>query len=255
MSYRVKHAVQAQNVFRHLIRKAEAIGMKVNAAKTTMVCFSDALAYRADSYIEDEDGNQIGCQNKMKALGMRFSNRPDMSAHVDWIRKTYIERFWMLRNLKRNGFTNPELVQVYKTMIRPVAEYSCVVYHSSLTDEQDEQLDNLQNHALRCIFKSEKRLSERKLREMAGVETLRKRREVLCDKFADKCVKNLRLSHWFPLKSSRTSQRAGKVNELYKEEKARCECLKNSPLFYFRRRLNKKEGKTYGKRYAEYRED
>ena len=172
--YRVKHAVQAQNVFRHLVRKAEAIGMKVNAAKTTMVCFSDAAAYKADAYIEDEDGNRIGCQDRMKALGMRFSNRPDMGAHVDWIRKTYRERFWMLRNLKRNGFTNPELVQVYKTMIRPVAEYTCVVYHSSLTDEQDELLDNLQNHALRCIFKSEKRLSGRKLPFWTGSEQVSK---------------------------------------------------------------------------------
>ena len=196
VSYRVKYAIQPQNVFRHLVRKAEAIGMKVNRAKTTMVCFSDSLAYKADAYIEDADGNRIGCQDNMKALGMHFSNRPDMSAHVDWIRRTYRECFWMLRNLKRNGFTNPELVQVYKTMIRPVAEYSCVIYHSSLKDEQDELLDNLQNHALRCIFKSEKRLSGRKLREMAGVETLRKRREDLCDKFAEKCVKNPCFSHF-----------------------------------------------------------
>ena len=32
---RVKHAVQSQNVFRHLVRNAESIGMKVNARKTT----------------------------------------------------------------------------------------------------------------------------------------------------------------------------------------------------------------------------
>ena len=90
-----------------------------------------------------------------------------------------------------------ELVQVYKTMIRPVAEYESVVYHSSLEDEQDELLDNLQNHVLRCIFKSEKRLSGRRLRGMLGLETLRKsphfcaRRAVVLRDFLQRFLKFL----------------------------------------------------------------
>ena len=37
IKHRVKHAAQSQNVFRHMVRRAEDIGMKVNTAKTTMV--------------------------------------------------------------------------------------------------------------------------------------------------------------------------------------------------------------------------
>ena len=59
MKHRVKHAVQSLNVFRHLVRNAEAIGMKVNIFKTTLICFSDVLASEADVYIEDGDGNPI----------------------------------------------------------------------------------------------------------------------------------------------------------------------------------------------------
>lgn len=58
----------------------------------------------------------------------------------------------MLRNLKKSGFSEDELIRVYKTMIRPVMDYGSVVYHSSLTDAQDELIDSLQNHALKCVF-------------------------------------------------------------------------------------------------------
>ena len=90
-------------------------------------------------------------------------------------------------------------------------------------------------------------MSGRKLREAAGITTLRERREVLCDKFAAKLAANPLFSHWFPLKNTRASMRQAVKKEIYIEEKARCERLRNSPL-------NGKEGKQYGKRYAEYRE-
>ena len=249
--HRVKHAIQAQNVFRHLVRREEDIGMVVNTNKTSMICVSDAAGYEADAYILDNNQNRIGCQKTIKALGLHFSNKPDMWAQVEAVKRKLRSRYWMLRNLKKSGFTNEELVTVYKTMVHPVADYGAVVYHSSLTDEQDEILDNLQNGALRCIFGPGQ--SGREMRKLAGLPTLRERREQMTDKFAKKCAADPLFAKCFPLKNTRTSVRNTKNNEIYLESKARCTRLQNSPFFYFRRRLNGKEGKTYGKRYAEYR--
>ena len=249
--FRVKHAVQAQNIFRHLVRQAEAIGMVVNSAKTAMLCVSDAQGYEAESFMYDADQNRIGCQTKIKALGMHFSNRPDMWEQVNAVKKNIRSRYWMLRNLKKSGFTTEELLKVYKTMIRPVADYGSVVYHSSLTDEQDEILEGLQVGALKCIYGAG--ISGRKMREMAEIETLRSRREELCDKFAAKLVGNPLFAGYFPLKTTRTTTRRTKTQEKYLETKARCQRLYNSPFHYLRRRLNGKPGKKYGVRYAEYR--
>ena len=157
----------------------------------------------------------------------------------------------MLYNLKKNGFTNEELVLVYKTMIVPVADYCDVVYHSLLTDEQDEELERAQDRALRCIFGT--RVSGRRMRAMAGVSTLRDRRVQHADAFAAGCAASPRFSEWFPLKTTRQSRRTG-TTEKYQETFARCERLRASPLHYFRRRLNGKPGKIYGERYREYRE-
>ena len=156
----------------------------------------------------------------------------------------------MLRNLKKNGFTVEELIHVYKTMLRPVVEYGCPVYHSSLTDDQDERLERLQDHALKSVYGTER--SARKLRGDAGLVTLRERRENIVKKFAIKCANDPAFDHWFP---KRQVNRVTRNNDLYLEEKARCERLKNSPLFYFRRILNGKEGKVYGTRNKSYREE
>ena len=247
--YRVKHAVQSQNVFRHIVRNAENLGMVVNSAKTAMICVSGATEYKADAFVLGGDQNRIGCTDTIKALGIRFSNQLDMEAHVTHIIKSMRSRYWTLRNLKTSGFNTEELVQVYKTMLRPVVEYGCPVFHSSLTDDQDERLERLQDHALKCIFGRE--LSARRLRGLAGVATLRQRREELVEKFALKCSKDPVFDHWFPRRTGRPTRNS----DTYMEEKARCERLKNSPLFYFRRVLNGKIGKTYGTRNKSYRED
>ena len=158
-------------------------------------------------------------------------------------------RYWTIRNLRTNGFNSEELVHVYKTMLRPVVEYGCVVYHSSLTDDQDERIERLQDHALKCIFGPE--LSARRLRGLAGITTLRQRREDLVEKFARKCSNDPAFDHWFPRRQGRSTR----SKEIFMEEQARCERLKNSPLFYFRRILNGKTGKEHGKRNRSYRED
>ena len=152
--------------------------------------------------------------------------------------------------MKNFGFTKEDLCKVYRNIVRPVADYCAVVYHSMLSNEQDELLDQCQAHALRCIFGKD--LSYAEMRKRAGVTTFRQRRIELCDKFAKQCPKNPRFARWFPVKTGvRASQR--KAAEIYQEKYARCDRLKNSPVFYMRRRLNGKEGKVYGEKYRERR--
>ena len=246
---KVKSVVPSQNAFRSIIRNAVKKGMMVNASKTNMLCVSDSISYKPVAYIESEAGERISSTSRMKVLGFTFQDKPSVQAHVEEIAKKFRRRFWCLRHLKRLGFTQQELVRVYKCNILPIADYTDAVYHALLTDEMDETLENLQNSALKCIF--DHRLSARVLRQKSGLTTLRKRRIEHVDRFAQKSAANPDFAHWFPLRSGRTSARSG---EKYLEEYARCDRLKNSPLFFMRRRLNGKEGKVYGERNRVYRE-
>ena len=56
--------------------------------------------------------------------------------------------------------------------------------------------------------------------------------------------------HWFPRKEQTRARGGDAYIELY----ARCDRLKYSPLYFMRRRLNGKQGKTYGERNRIYRE-
>ena len=170
---------------------------------------------------------------------------------MEALRKRLRSRYWILFHLKNYGFSQQDLCKVYRNIIRPVADYCSVVYHAMLTDEQDEILDRCQAHALRCIFGKDMTYEE--MREKAGVTTLRQRRIELTDKFAQKCLKNPRFAKWFPLREGLRASRRLADKEIYRETFARCERLRNSPVFYMRRRLNGKEGKIYGQRYRERR--
>ena len=122
------------------------------------------------------------------------------------------------------------------------------VFHPMMSDGQDEGLERLQTHALKCIFGPG--ISGRRMREMAELPTLRSRRIEQCDKFAAKCAASPRFEHWFPERTGRSTRN----KEKYREDFARCNRLYNSPLYYMRRRLNGKEGRSYGERNREYRE-
>ena len=249
VSHKIKHAISTQNAYRYIVRNAESKGMKVNSSKTSMICISDSLNYVTSAYITDSDGVRIESGDKLKMLGWHFSSRPTVDAYLEVMKRRFRQRYWMIRHLKHNGFSEPDLVTVYTTMVRPVADYMMEVYHSMMTDVQDQAVERLQLHALKCIYGP--RLSARKMREIAGLTTLRERRIEYCDKFANKCIESDRFTDWFPEKSLK---RATRNTDKYEEKYARCDRLYYSPLYYMRRRMNGKKGRTYGQRNAQYRQ-
>ena len=244
-----KQAISTQNAFASITTAAQDKGMKVNESKTNLLCVSDSLNFKTLAFIKDSDGNVIECKEKLKILGFHLSDRTGVAYHVEEIAKKVRQKYWVLYHLRNLGFTEEELVRVYRCNILPILDYCCPVYHSLLTDMQDQWLERAQIGALRCIYGYG--LSARKLREKAQIQTLRKRRIELTDKFARKCLSSERFKCWFPLRTGRISARS---QEKYVEERAKCDRLKNSPIFYMRRRLNGKEGKAYGERNREYRE-
>ena len=223
--------------------------MKANTKKTMLLCISDAISFEAGAEILAESGDKLTSVDELCLLGFRFGRRPNCDVHVQSIRRSLRGRYWLLIHLKQHHLTERDLVTAYKAIKRPLAEYCSVVFHLMLTDQQDEQLERLQSTALRYIYGFG--LSYAAMREMADISTLRSRHIEACDKFAASCLRSPRFSGWFPeARQVRDSRHA----LVYKEEFARCDRLRNSPLHYMRRRLNGKAGKEYGKRNAKYRD-
>ena len=141
---KVKLATNLQNGFRSITSKAREKGMVVNSNKTKLLTISDALNHRPSAYIMDEDNNRIESSSTMNILGFHLSDRPDVNEHVKQVVKKLRVRYWTIYHLRRVGFTTQELVQVYKTMLLPIADYCCPAYHSMMTDLQDQELERSQ---------------------------------------------------------------------------------------------------------------
>ena len=134
-------------------------------------------------------------------------SRPTVRPQIENIISKTRRRFWILRHLKKFGLLEGDLVDVYKSCVRSVIEFTAVVYHSMLSAELSHELEKLQMQALKCIFGLQH--SYRKLLEKTGQETLEDRRVSLCDKFALQCLNN-QFSHWFPTREGREGLRLAK---------------------------------------------
>ena len=235
-SIKDKFAVRSGNLFNRIAFQAGAVGMVVHTGKTQLLCIAETKAYVPRAHFFDMDGNKIQNQNSMKILGFFFSADPDMNAQVVDIKRKFRARIWSLRHLGHVGFSESDLLKVYKSVILPVHDYCSCVYNSSLTQTQSNALERLQAQSLKAIYGYQH--SYRSLLEKTGLSTLQARRDARDLKFAEKCLQKDRYRTWFPLNPIARSTRQPLV---YKEFHARTQRLYRSPIYNMRRRLNGKD--------------
>ena len=166
-------------------------------------------------------------------MGFIFNQEADVADQVEALCKRFRSRTWALRDLRKSGFTENELVTVYKSVIRPIIEYTSVIYHPMLTADQTNYIEKQQTRALKNIYGNH--FSHRKLLEMANLPPLSQRRKEACLRFAQKAANNPRFAGHF--KQKRLGPRA-KSAAAYVEQNARTNRRKNSPFFYYRRTVS-----------------
>ena len=232
-TFKNARAGQSESLFNFIAKNAHKKGLKINTEKTTLLAVSTSTGYRAKAHFYDDNNTRVDCANTLKALGFIFNQEANVSDQIDSLCKRFRSRTWALRDLRKAGLDEHDLIRVYKSTIRPVIEYSSVIYHSMLTKEQAEYIEKQQTRALKNIFGNQ--YSRRRLLELANLPTLEHRREQACLRFAQKTANNPRFQHHFVQKKTRL--RANKASQ-YVEQNARTNRRKNSPYFYFRRILN-----------------
>ena len=94
----------------------------------------------------------------------------------------------LLRKVASFKPSRNDLKLIYIQYVRSILEQSCVVWHSSLTQENSTNIERVQKNSLRIILKHEYIDYEQAL-EKLNLETLKERRETLSLKFAKKCLK------------------------------------------------------------------
>ena len=169
----------------------------------------------------------------MKILGFVFGTKPNVQEHLNYMYNKYNRALWSINHIKRAGLKLSVIVRVYCSMLRPIIEFCSPVYHSLLTNEQSQRIENLQKMTLKIIYGFGFNYSELLIK--SGLSTLEERRKLAFTNFTKSIALNERYSGWFPLNNNTVNLRSSKR---YVEEFARTERLYNSPLFAMRRELN-----------------
>ena len=227
------HATKSQGLLTSVERIAAEKFMKVNTGKTQLLCINSS---RGDvrSYINTSQ-KRIVSGDSLKLLGFTFGRRPNVNAHLAVLMPKLRRKLWMISHLKSAGMKPDYLLVVYLTAIRPIAEFAAVCFHSMLTRNQSEELENYQRTVLKSIFGFN--YAYQTILEHKAIPTLQERREKLVEKFAIKTAKCARFGpRWFPLQEGTGYDTRRPLR--YKEFACRTDRLRNSPLHYMRRKLN-----------------
>ena len=112
-----------------------------------------------------------------KMLGVTISNNLTWSKHVDNIVSKAGKRVYMLYQLKRAGISQNDLVKIYVSIIRPVLEYACPVWSTSLPKYLSDAIEMFQKHVLRSIHPG---LHYDDVLVLVGLQSLKMRRDNIC---------------------------------------------------------------------------
>jgi len=141
------------------------------------------------------NGTEIDVVDNFKLLGVTISSDMTWNTHINNICAKASRRLYALRVLKRSGAPPKDVISVYCAFIRPVLEYACQLWHFSLSQLLDDQLEQVQRRAMKIAIPH---LPYQDALEDSNLQTLKDRRKEHCHKFyknifsqSDNKLKNL----------------------------------------------------------------
>jgi hypothetical protein len=150
-------------------------GMNLNPKKCKEM-FASFLKYDLqciDSiYISGTPVERVCCY---KLLGVIISQDLTWNRHVDYILKKANSRLYSLRQLRKAGLTQHDLLKMYCSLVRSCIEYASPVW--------SDLIESVQKRALRIILPS---LAYEDALTRSGLETLASRRSNACQMFVEK---------------------------------------------------------------------
>ena len=174
--------------------------------------------------------------NSTKLLGTIISSDLKWDLNTASIVKKANARMELLRKVASFGTNPEELKNIYILFIRSLLEQSATVWHSSITEDNKEDLERVKKTALRIIL-GDGYISYEKALNKLDIEKLDERRENLCLRFALKSSKNPKCKSMFPINEKDHTMKTRK-NEKFKVQHANTERLKKSSIIYMQNLLN-----------------
>ena len=215
--------------------------MLINQKKTKCMVFNYTDKYKCTTRLQ-LNHDIVEVVDSTRLLGTIMTKDLTWDLNTQNIVKKANARMQLLRKVSSFGTPTEDLVNVYILFIRSLLEQSAVVWHSSLTQENTDDLERVQKSALKVIL-GEKYLGYKISLQKLNLETLYDRREQLCLNFAKSCIKNPKFNDMFP-KNIKTHSMELRNPEVFNVDHANTERFQKSAIIYMQHLLNEDEEKS-----------
>ena len=140
----------------------------VRKSKNMIINFTENYRFTTRLTLKDEP---IEVVSSTKLLGTIITEDLKWDMNKQNLVKKANGRMELLRKLASFGTPIEDLKDVYILFVRSMLEQSAVVWHSSLTRDNKEDLERVQRSAMRVIFQ-ERYVSYKQSLTILGLETL-----------------------------------------------------------------------------------
>ena len=209
--------------------------MIISEKKTKAMLFNFTDKYQFSTRLQLK-GQNVQIVDQMKFLGTVVNSDLTWTDNCMLIIKKVNNRMQLIRNIFSFGATREEMVHLWIVFCRSVLEQSCVVWHSSLTQDNREDIERTQKTFCKLILQENYGNYENALMKL-NLLTLEKRREILCLKFAKSGIKYEKLNDLFPKKSKEHNMKTRNTDE-FNTNFANTQRLKKGSIITMQNYLN-----------------
>ena len=207
----------------------------LNEKKTKVMIFNYSRDHQFTTRLQLNNHN-IEIINETRLLGVQVTDDLKWNRNTEILVKKANQRMQILR--KASEFTSKisDRRQIYILYVRSILEQSCVVWNSSLTQENIQDLERVQKAAVRVMLGQKYTNYEDGL-EQLNLKKLSERRNELCLRFAKKCLENEKTQLYFPLKVRKHQMKTRKPHK-YSQNKVKTNRLQSSAIPMMQKQLN-----------------
>ncbi len=128
-----------------------ANNMQLNVKKTKELRISFLNEGPSFEQLTANNG-QVEIVSSFKLLGTIITSSLSWDQHVTYICSKASKRLYAIRLLKRSGVSISDLTHIFCSVVRPILEYGCQIWHFSLTEKQSNQIEQIQRRATKTIL-------------------------------------------------------------------------------------------------------
>ena len=186
--------------------------MVLNEKKTKVMIFNFSKNSQFTTDIKLK-GESLEVVDEAKLLGTIITSDMKWNANTKRIVQNANSKMRMLHLASKFVKDKNDLKHIYKTFIRSRLEFSCELWHSSLSKTNETDIERVQKSALKVILKNKYKDYESALK-LLDMESLYERRSNLCLKFAKKCLRIENFKKLFPHKKTKHDMKKRNVEKI-----------------------------------------